>query len=51
MAKKPIEGCDCAKWEHNMPALNSILMMHQVRVKNAFKGDKFEFCPWCAKEL
>lgn len=40
----------CKKWEKNVPELDGIIFMalwHGL----VYKGDFFEFCPWCGKEL
>ncbi len=42
--------CRCARWESNTTELE-IMMRSQIVCKGGYKGEPFEYCPWCGKEL
>ena len=42
--------CSCTQYEENMQELR--FMLHtQIHCKGGYKGEPFEYCPWCGTKL
>ena len=46
-----MEACTCDKWAVNIKAMNAIVVHAHIHGIRSEHEDKFEYCPWCGKEL
>lgn len=42
--------CECEDWRSNIEILNAPYLCNLLAVGN-YIGKKFDYCPWCGKEL
>lgn len=45
-----VKDCSCDSWLVNIDKINNLFMVawvHGIR----YEGAKFEYCPWCGKQL
>ncbi len=45
-----MKECTCSDWKENIPKLNAILTMAQLRNSSGYTGKFFQYCPWCGKK-
>ena len=47
--------CNCLDWRENIDKVNGPIVLQAARQfgtgEGGYDGKKFEYCPWCAKEL
>ena len=44
------KNCSCDVWRVNIDKVNNLFILAWVHRVN-YDGDRFEWCPWCGKQL
>ncbi len=41
---------NCTRYDYNMVELE-LMLRTQIQCKGGYKGEQFEYCPWCGHKL